>query len=1845
MQTRIDRCQGVSRALMAGLAAIAVLSTGSVAAEAATLTADPNPVAFGKVQAGTSQTITLTEGEGDATLTLTIGVDDMVNFALTGVPLGVAASGTATFDVVCVTAGNHTGEISVTWTGAMGNGSFTIPVSCDAPAMWIDTTADPFDFAGQEVGTTSTSESFVITNDSGGAAEITNVTTAGTDCAEFPIATDTLPIALADGASTTIMVQFAPSFRGGHACTLTVVDDVAGIADNTLGLTGTGEGAAIELTPSGTIDFGNQRVGTTSATMNLTIANIGDPGYALDVTSIGKSGTSAAEFTLGGFTSGSIAQGTSQVATITFTPSATGTRNATLTVNTSEPSSITAAKSVTGTGVQRLLVPDPTTVNIGNVRINGTTFADGTLQMTNPGAATVQVSTLALTGGQAADFSLVSPPMLPHDIAGGAQSPLTVRCNPAAIGTRTTTLRISSNDDGPNPDDVTVNCTGVRSYVSMSSVADIDFGDVLVGTTGNSPLTVSNLNNANVVSLNGTIAASPSTFGSTVTTISNLAGGGSIPFNVQFSPTTDGVVTGTLTVATDDPVTPTITINLTGRGVRPDITLVAPAGGTLNFGNVQVGTTSGAQTVTVRNDGTSDLTISGVTRTGGTPGQFSHTNPGPLPIVLAPSASGNFSVTCSPTSVGAKSTTLRFTHDDIWGSENPLDVALTCNGVQAALTITPTPISYGDVRVCENSDINVTLRNSGTASLTVNNIMTSGSQFAIVSGPPMVPPFTLAPSATSTFTLRFEPTVGGNATGSLTVQSTDPNSPAVVAISGNGVLAQMGISANSHAFGDVRIDQAFPQQTFTITNTGTANFSLMSLGSTNNTDFLVQSISPATLPATLTPTQTATFSVQARPQTLGAKTATITANTDIPNAPCGMAATTVAVTADGVVPDIGLAPNTIGFGPHDLQAAPAVQSITISNTGTAPLEVSDLQISGTDAARFAVSSNALPFTIPVSNSSVVQVTYTPSVVSTGDSAVLRVTTDAQSGVNMDIPLAGRGIDRVILVSTTQLDFPQTYRNTETPSQLSFDVQNTGEAPLAITMVTKTGGGENAFQLVDMIPASIGGGANETVVVEFAPTSSGDFSAVLVLTNDDDQQPMVEIDLTGQGRVPNFAPAVGEYPIGRIGVGIPTRLTSAIPDGIRFVNMEPQAFTVRELRLVDQDGVALDPSLARVVDFQAVPVGAAETYMVDVELTAEEPGIYDVTLEVFLDADPDRVSFVTIRAEAVEVRLRGGGCDGGGGGGGAGVVLLVLAVLLGLGARRRRVLAPLGALVLVALMTPGTVARADRTRNLDLGTFQPMPSVEADMLSVETPSVGESGAWSLGVFVNHAVNPLNLESPQVAGQSDALVGGRTAFDVAFSYAFANRFEAGLLMPLLQQSGSETMVVTGVEPAQGFALGDLALHGKMSLLAAGPLELGVSTTVTVPTSTSGEFAGVSGATAQARGLLAASFGRAKIAANGGFLARGTGQFGDLEQGNELTYGLAANYRVQRQLWAVGEIFGAFGLSNAGSTQGVSPLETAVGARYRLTRELGIVGGFGRGILPGIGAPTFRAIVSVAYTPNATEIGVLSVGGPGPVAEDTGDDDVDGIINAKDECPNEPEDKDGFQDEDGCPDLDNDADGLADAADPCPNEAEDKDGFKDEDGCPDLDNDEDKIPDTEDKCPDEPEDMDSFQDRDGCDDPDNDGDGIPDVIDQCALQAESINGVDDDDGCPDEGESLVMVMPDRIEVFEPVKFSKHTDKILKSSHNMLGQVAATLRANRDFLRVRIAVHVHPRNNQDLQLSQLRAQAVRKWLVQWGIEPERLEIKGFGSARPLVPASKRGASAVNDRIEFIVLEKRVVN
>jgi outer membrane protein OmpA-like peptidoglycan-associated protein len=217
------------------------------------------------------------------------------------------------------------------------------------------------------------------------------------------------------------------------------------------------------------------------------------------------------------------------------------------------------------------------------------------------------------------------------------------------------------------------------------------------------------------------------------------------------------------------------------------------------------------------------------------------------------------------------------------------------------------------------------------------------------------------------------------------------------------------------------------------------------------------------------------------------------------------------------------------------------------------------------------------------------------------------------------------------------------------------------------------------------------------------------------------------------------------------------------------------------------------------------------------------------------------------------------------------------------------------------------------------------------------------------------------------------------------------------------------------------------------------------------------------------------------------------------------------------------------------------------------------------------------------------------------------------------------------------------VADADDRCPISPEDADGFQDRDGCPDRDDDDDGIPDAIDRCPREREDADGFEDTDGCADRDNDRDGIPDGADACVGVPETINGVDDQDGCPDRGQSTVLLSPDRLELLEGLRFGP-AQQVAAASHNILGQVASVLQANAQIARLRIAVHVQASGDagRDQALSARRAEALRDWLIRRGVAASRLDARGYGSSRPLVDPRSKSAAAVNTRVELIILERR---
>jgi outer membrane protein OmpA-like peptidoglycan-associated protein len=306
-----------------------------------------------------------------------------------------------------------------------------------------------------------------------------------------------------------------------------------------------------------------------------------------------------------------------------------------------------------------------------------------------------------------------------------------------------------------------------------------------------------------------------------------------------------------------------------------------------------------------------------------------------------------------------------------------------------------------------------------------------------------------------------------------------------------------------------------------------------------------------------------------------------------------------------------------------------------------------------------------------------------------------------------------------------------------------------------------------------------------------------------------------------------------------------------------------------------------------------------------------------------------------------------------------------------------------------------------------------------------------------------------------------------------------------------------------------------------------------------------------------------------------------------------------------------------------------ELRLGMRVRSRAGVQLDLGAGPSIVRGTGSPSYRLYASLGF---------------GRYIQPVHDSDGDGLLDPVDRCPSAAEDPDGFEDADGCPDLDNDRDGVPDAMDRCRNDAEDRDGFEDIDGCPDVDDDQDGVADRDDRCPREPEDTDDFQDDDGCPEDDNDNDTVLDVGDNCVNEP----GPPENQGCPlppppPEPPPLAMVKDDRIEIRDMIYFAVNKATIEARSSELLDAIAGVLNEHPEIELLRVEGHTDntgkARRNQ--RLSEQRAKAVVKALIKRGIARKRLTSRGFGSDRPIVPNDTDDNRAQNRRTELHI-EKR---
>ena len=598
------------------------------------------------------------------------------------------------------------------------------------------------------------------------------------------------------------------------------------------------------LSPSATsLSFGNVAVGNT-ATQSLSMTNTG-----LGTVTIASAALTGTGFTvIGGNPSGTIAVGQSSTIQIQYAPTSAGAVNGSLTI-LSDASNSPLAISLTGTGTQTGLAISPSTLSFGNVIVGQT--GTQSVKLTNSGnsSLTINMATVLGTGFGISGLSF------PTTLTAGQSVSFSAQFAPTTAGAGTGSITFTDNAPG-SPQTVSMVGTGVATSSTLNAnPGSVAFGSVAVGSNNQQTITLTNSGNASVTI--SAVSATGTGFSMAgLTTPLNLAASQSTTFTTKFAPTTAGSAVGNIQI-TSNASNPTTSIALTGTGVQGNLT-ANPA--SINFGNLLVGA-SGSVAVTLTNNGTGSVAIS----QGSASGTAFSMSGLAAPLTLTAGQTTSFLAKFSPTAAGSTTGSISIVSN---APGSPLVISLSGSGTatQPQLTISPASVAFGSVSVGSSGSQTVTLTNPGNAALTVTQATPSGTGFSM-SGASM--PMTINAGSSASFTAKFSPTTAGSATGSISVVSNAPGSPAAIALTGTGIQGQLGANPASVNFGSVAVGST-GTQSITLTNSGTGSVTISQASATGTG----LSISGLSTPLTLGAGQTTTFSANSHRQPAGPQAGT-----------------------------------------------------------------------------------------------------------------------------------------------------------------------------------------------------------------------------------------------------------------------------------------------------------------------------------------------------------------------------------------------------------------------------------------------------------------------------------------------------------------------------------------------------------------------------------------------------------------------------------------------------------------------------------------------------------------------------------------------------------------------------------------------------------------------------------------------------------------------------------------------------------------------------------------------------------------------------------------------------------
>lgn len=539
----------------------------------------------------------------------------------------------------------------------------------------------------------------------------------------------------------------------------------------------------------------------------------------------------------------------------------------------------------------------------------------------------------------------------------------------------------------------------------------------------------------------------------------------------------------------------------------------------LAFGTVAVGSTSTAQTATLRNSGTVALSVTTIAVSNAA---FVVASGGTCAAGGSVAAGGSCTVNLQfrPTAAAAASGTLTITHN---ASPATSTVSLTgTGGGAAAPAVTPASLSFGSVATGSRSAVQTaTVQNSGSAALTLSTISVSNAQFRVTGGSCAAGGTVAAGGGSCTVLVDFGPTVTGAASANLSIAHNASASPLLVALSGTGSVPAAPVaqlSPTSLTWSQV-INTPSTAQTATLSNTGNAPLSItsLSLSGAASADYTIAAGSTCAAGVSVAAGAACSLNLTFRPSATGARAASLSVVHNAAGSP-----STVTLSGTGTAQATGqIAVNrlSLSYAAQPFGSSSAAQTVTVSNSGSASLTIASLAFAGSHASDFATVAGGNPCTsgrsLAAAASCTVDVVFTPAASSGTRTATLVVSAGAAGSVSVGLSgVAAQAAAPIVSLTPASLNFGSVAIGSSAATQTAV-LANSGTASLSITSLRAT---PAAYSLSHDCPATLTAGSSCTLTVGFTPAAAGAASGSIAIVSNAVTTPDA-LALSGTGVTP------------------------------------------------------------------------------------------------------------------------------------------------------------------------------------------------------------------------------------------------------------------------------------------------------------------------------------------------------------------------------------------------------------------------------------------------------------------------------------------------------------------------------------------------------------------------------------------------------------------------------------------------------------------------------------------------------------------------------------------------------